>query len=218
MNYSQVKHFWTWFQKNSDLLLAFPKMNSKEKEYWLREINTHLRAHTKKLFFELLYDNKGTSRFIITTYGNTKYFRMAEAMAAKAPEIPGWEILGLQPPGLIGELLQPMYGHAGIDLQNLKFMPPKKMNDGKVVLDVYAELYGEVTREMDISVEAYMYELLGEKTIGLEISCFSINNLFHLSAEEKSALIPFKELPAHIVCRDTSAICINEKGFLEKRL
>jgi hypothetical protein len=216
--FSQSKHFWAWFRANSEVLLKIPQMEEKEKNYWLHEIARHLRAYTRKLFFEIIYDPKGVSRFIITSYGNTKYFRMAEMLAKKAPVLPGWQIFGLQPPGLVGPLLVKIYGKAGIDLDNLWFIPPlTRGQDGKLILKVFAELYTEPTAEMEIAVEALVFDRMGEKTMGLEIGWIDVDNIFHLSAEEKKELVRMEEIANWIKCRTAPTFFINKQGVMVQR-
>lgn len=66
MRYSQTKQFWTWFQRNSELFLHLNDMDKSEREFWIREMMTHLRAHTKKLFIELMMPVGGPFRLVIT--------------------------------------------------------------------------------------------------------------------------------------------------------
>ncbi|MBO9564688.1 MAG: hypothetical protein J7621_18060 [Niastella sp.] len=101
MNHEQVSHFWTWFRKHNSLLLVLSHMSNSEREYWLREIDTHLTACTKKLSFALYYSHECTASLIITAVGKEKYFRMAENIASRAPHMPGWKIIALQPPVMI---------------------------------------------------------------------------------------------------------------------
>lgn len=218
MKYAHADHFWTWFQKHSDLLLALTEMSKQEEEYWFREINTHLRAYTKNLSFEYFSNNEAGCRLIITAYGKARYFRMAETFVAKAPKMDGWEIVALQPPGLLGELLLPFYGRSGIDLTHCWFLPPDhRCIDGRYGLSVYAELYTPVTTEMEIAVEALAYELLGEKTMGLDIGYLTIHNLFECTPAEKQQLLKMDQLPAWLQSNTPSTICINAKGLLQPR-
>lgn len=219
MKSAQERHFWTWFQRHSLKLQLLSRMDKKEREYWFREIDAHLLACTKKLFFELIQcHQKGLNRLIITAYGNTKYFRRAEAFVAKAPKIPGWEVIALLPPGMLGEGLLSVYSNAGINLTNLWFMPSKeKLGNGKTALVVYAEFLGEVTSEMKIAVGALIYDLLGEKTAGLEIDNIRICNILELPRHELQHLVPIRCLTAYITCRDTSPLFINAKGAMEVR-
>ncbi|NII29153.1 hypothetical protein HB364_29005 [Pseudoflavitalea sp. X16] len=218
MKYAHAHHFWTWFQKYSNLLLALPAMNKKEREYWYREINTHLMACTKNLSFELLSSQRRESRLIITTYGKVRYFHLAEAFVAKAPRMPGWQVIALQPPGLLGELLLPFYGRSGIDLTNCWFLPPDhRCIDGRYELSVYAELYTAITTEMNMAVEALAYELLGEKTKGFHISWITIHNLLACTPEEKQRLLRMEQLPAWLHAQGPSAISLHAKGLLQPR-
>lgn len=218
MKFSHSKHFWTWFQSNSDLLRKILEMEYRQREYWLREVATHLRAFTKNLFCEFLQSRDGRMLMIITAYGKVEYFRMAEKFVAKAPNLEGWKIVALQPPGMLQGMLVPMFGKAGIDIENLWFLPPKDLRPAKkIFFEVYAELYKEVTTEMMVAVEAVLYNLLGEKAMGLEFDGFEIENVFLLPPEQKDDLLRIEELPAWIENKGCSNWCITENGCLENR-
>jgi hypothetical protein len=218
MKFSHSKHFWTWFQKNSDLLLILPQMGEAEKEYWIREVATHLRAYTKNLFCEFLFNKGGHMELVITAYGREKYFRMAENFVAKAPRILGWKITALQPPGMLRSVLVAMYGHAGIDVENLWFLPPgHTVGKEKINLRVYGELYKEATVEMRTSVEAVLFNLVGEKTMGLHVENFTVGSVYNLSPEAKDRLLKIEEFPAWLDNNTLSDWVVNEKGELEKR-
>ncbi len=213
-----MNHFWTWFQRHSDILLTLPMMEDKEKQFWMREVDGHLRAYTKKLLCEYVFAKHGPVQLIITAGGKAKYFRMAENFVAKAPRMLGWKIVALQPPGLLTGLLVPMYGRAGIDVENLWFMPTGVSTPhDRMHLHIYAELYQEPSTEMEISVEAVLFDLLGEKTMGLQVERFSVHSIYSLSQEEKEQLREIEELPAWIEANSLSDWGVNEKGRLEER-
>lgn len=218
MKYAYAHHFWNWFQKHSDLLSTLPAMNKNEREYWLREISAHLIAYTKNLSFKYLHRKEAGCRLIITACGKVRYFRMAESFVAKAPKMDGWEILALQPPGMLGEALLSFYGRSGIDLTNCWFLPPDvRCIDGRYGLSVYAELYTDITTEMEIAVEALAWELLGERTMGLDIGWITIHNLLQCTPQEKHQLLKMEQLPAWLQSNTYSLICINEQGLLQPR-
>ncbi len=220
MAYSHTKHFWTWFQHNSDTLLKAHKMDKKEQEFWLREIHTHLRAYTKKLNFAIVWDDNGVSRFIISADGNARYFNMAEKFVAKAPPVPGWQIFGLQPSNMVpDQLVEQQALKAGIDLNKCWFTPPALSTfDGKAILTIYAEIFVDITYEMQEVIGSIIANWLGEKTMALEVSDFLLESVFHRSDDDKEKeLIPLHELPQHIICRETSTVFINEQGNLINR-
>lgn len=101
MNNLQSAHFWTWFRKHSNLLLVLSHMSTFEREYWLREVDAHLTAYARKLSFAIWYGHEHSGSLIITAWGKAKHFRMAENLASKAPHMPGWKIIALQPPVII---------------------------------------------------------------------------------------------------------------------
>lgn len=217
MPYSIPKHFWTWFQRHSDTLLNVYKTDKKEEEYWMREIDIHLRAHSKKLSFLVTWHTKGGATFTITACKRSRYFNMAEKFAAKAPELPGWQIFALQPPNLAPqEFFEQLALKAGIDLQKCWFIPPReKTADGKIVLHIFVEVYTEITEEMCKAIDAAICNMLGEKTVGLEIGDMVLYSLFDRSeAQKKKQLIPLHRLPAYVLSRDTANVRVNEKGQL----
>lgn len=133
MNCKQADHFWTWFQKHSSLLLVLSHMSIFEREYWLREIDTHLIACTPKLSFAIYYDRESTGSLIITACGKEKHVRMAENLAAKAPHMPGWKIIALQPAVIIGSPHISLQAGAGRWVDN--FLPA--MEDWQAWMDNY---------------------------------------------------------------------------------
>lgn len=217
MPYSYPRHFWTWFLHNSDTLLRAHKSTKKEEEYWLREIDTHLRAYTKKLAFSILWNDNGASRFVITASANPRYFNMAEKLAAKAPSLPGWEIIGLYPVNLMPQkLLEHIAGEAGLDFHKCWFtLPGERTSGGRAILNVYAEVYTDITAQMCNVISCILNNLLGERTRGIEIDYAVVDSIFNRSAaEKKKELIPLQELPSYIISRDLSTIIIDEKGSL----
>lgn len=122
MNHVQAMHFWTWFRKHSDLLLALAFMSTYEREYWLLEVETHLSAYRKKLSFALCCGPALTGSLVITVGRKANYSRMAGALVANAPRIPGWEVYGLQLTGLFN----PAQCEPCIGLEGQWFMPPQR--------------------------------------------------------------------------------------------
>jgi len=122
MNDPHAMHFWTWFRKHSDLLLALSFMSTYEREYWLWEVDTHLTACTKRLSFALCCTPALTGSLVITASHKANYSRMAGTFVASAPRIPGWEVYGLQLTGLFN----PARCKPCIGLEGQWFMPPQR--------------------------------------------------------------------------------------------
>lgn len=218
MKFSPSKHFWTWFKRNSQTLLEAQQMNQREQQYWLHEITAHLKACSKKLSFMILWDKKGISRFIISARGNTRYFPTAEKFVAKAPDMPGWEIIGLQPPNLLPKpLVEEVISKAGIMFGQCWMYPPDyDMATGKARLRIFAEAYPPVTNAMIDAIHVIVCNLLGEKIVGLEIEYIDLESIFSLDPKEKKLLIKLEDLPAHIRGNDTSGWEVNINGKMHR--
>ena len=214
MKFSPSKHFWAWFRRNSQTLLEAQLMNPKEQQYWLYEINAHLRACSKKLSFQILWDKKGISRFIISAHGNTRYFLAAERLAAKAPDIPGWKIIGLQPPNLLPQQLMEQEAlQAGIILDQCWMLPPDYDTDtGKAWLNIYIESYTNITKHMENAVDAIVCNILGEKIAGSEFEYIDVYSIFYLDPQDQKLLIKLEDLPAHIRYIGTDTLVIDPNG------
>lgn len=217
MQFSHAKHFWTWFSYNSEVYRHLKKMEKKQEQFWEQELITHMRAYTKKLSVALLLPEEGDCSIIITAKANRRYFRMAEAMAAKAPPIPNWKVFGLQPPGLYSAHLEKQYAATGITRAGIKCLPPMwKPSANKYAIQCYAAIGEEPDERTVDAVDAMVCDQLGEKVIGLQVCWVEVYDVTEIPYDQYSQLITLEELSAYFPEKEVSNLSINCLGELRK--
>ena len=212
------KHFWKWFQQQSEIYRCLHKIHKKEVGYWMDELIVHLQAYCKHVYPSIWLADDGTmAKLIITAAGNHRYFRRVEEIVAKAPPVAGWEIVALYPPCPIDEGIAAQYGHTGIDPHNLWFLPVLSADDEPPGIIVYAAGYTTVDRAFEAAVEAVIVNLLGERAASLDLCGVSVDNLDELYPAERLDLMPLQELSAYLERVNVSSCFINERGELEEQ-
>jgi hypothetical protein len=194
-------------------------MNKKEQDYWVREVDTHLRAFSKKLLYAIQWMDTGPSKFIISAGGKLEYFNMADKFIAKAPAIEGWELMALQPPFLFqNELFVDKAFKVGIDLTTCWLEPPPAEREDKVRINVFAEVYQGITYEMKEAVTDYLWNILGERVYGSEVEFTSLDSIFQLQdAKRKEKLVPLNTAAEHILLRERPEFFIGADGALKAK-
>ncbi|MDF2192619.1 hypothetical protein [Paraflavitalea sp. CAU 1676] len=216
MIFSQPRQFWTWFERYSEVLRHLPDMDKKEREFWIREIATHLRAYTKKLSVEMIMPPQGAILLVFTAYGKQRYFAMADNFVAKAPRLKGWEVCALQPPGMLDSLLVTQYGHFGVDLSTLRFKPLERgLGEDKFTLYIVADINGHPTEAIEMAVEAAVYNTVGERVVGEQMNFIVVDCLSHYAPREKKKFIDLAELPVHIAALVGPRLSIDHEGNLK---
>jgi hypothetical protein len=203
-------HFWEWFSKHNQEYFGLNKKSKKESKYWINELNTHLRAYYKFLAFTLSVDEenkKGT--LTISVDGNEAYFRRVDEIVAKAPIIPGWEIKALEDPFPIDFKLENQIAETGADPREMYFAPVGEHQPLKFV--IYHPLYTEEKRYpfMVIASQA-IYNLLGERSFGMDVRGIEVANL---SSANRDEIYKLEDLPDFIGSL-RSSIMVDEDGML----
>lgn len=213
---SQAKHFWTWFQRFNTSYLKLPDFSKKEQEFWINEFGAHLRAYTKKLCFEIrLFKGDDTALLVISSRDDPKYINMAEKLVAKAPAIPNWKVSAFQPAGLFSDESMCDRNIAGINLANIWFDPDFHVrHKGRIILNVYAEMYTPVNDEMRTAVRERIVNLVGEKTFVYEVAWIAMENWLDVSDDTKNELLRIEEIVSYILSRDISLVQVDESGKL----
>ena len=210
-------HFWNWFQRNSAEYLQLRKKNKKEFTYWINEMTAHLRAYFKYIHFELGWDNEEKKgKLIITADGRSNYFKRVDDLVAKAPAIPNWDIIALQPPRPIDFLVEEEYGDTGIDPHRLWFsFYDFEDEDDRPDLIVYSELYNEdTTKEFEAAVNSIVVNLLGERSAAIDIGSINVWNLS--DAPGDATLHKMEELPYYLG-RRKSSLEIDASGQIKEK-
>jgi hypothetical protein len=202
------RHFWEWFRRNHQEYLTLKNKSKKEAAYWLNELNAHLRAYYKFFGFSLEWRREQTAVLTITVHGKAMHFKKADALVAKAPDIPGWTIAALEIPRPIDFFLEQQMEDTGIDPRELRF---SFVNDDPDYADIIV-YHPLCTRENKYLIyelaKAAVYNLLGERCFGSNIRWMDVTNL--------SFAIPgdTKELEALPDCIGRSAMVVDGKGKL----
>ncbi|WP_276483767.1 hypothetical protein [Paraflavitalea pollutisoli] len=205
------RHFWDWFQRHQHEYRELLKQPKKEVMYRLRELDAHLRAYYKFLGYSLSSPNQGMAKLTITVYGKAKYFKQVEAFVATAPVIPGWSIQALEDAMPADFLLDKQIGQLGIDPLECSF----SFKDGdQEIIVVYHPLCTDNNSAAFLQLAfAAVYNLLGERSYGLQIDTVEVDNL---SCADLSSLHPLEELPLHIISH-SSCMAVDGSGLLMNR-
>lgn len=190
-------HFWQWFMRHNKEYLGLSRKPKKEMTYWVNELNAHLRAYFKFLQFVVQYrEEDNTGVLTISVAGKARYFNHVDRFVATAPAIPGWEIKALEEPRPIDFLLEEELGHIDIDPHELRCAVSDDGDQSEIT--VYHSLYTEEEHWIFQQVsEMAIYNILGERSFGLDIESICVTNLS--CAPEDAVLIRLEELPAHVL-------------------
>jgi hypothetical protein len=201
-------HFWQWFLRHHKEYLGLNKKTKKELTYWQNELQAHLRAYYKFLYFSIYVPNEGaTGVLTISVSGKGGYFKYVDNLVALAPEIPGWKIQALEPPRPIDFLWQEQVGHTDIDPREFWCTVPE---GERAHLSVYHMLYTEANNwPYTQAAETAVYNVLGERSFGLDIRLITVSNLSH--APQDAELIRVEEPPAYMP-RGKSGLVVNAEG------
>lgn len=204
------KHFWEWFRRNNKEYLELKKKSKKEADYWLNELTAHLRVYFRYFGFSVTLPENGTAQLTITVNGKARYFEKAEAFVAKAPEIPGWTVKALEEPVPIDFLLEKEIKAAGIDPREFGFSFIGDDPDDSAIIIYHPLCTNENLRPfINLAYEA-VYNLLGERSFGLDVDIFEVTNL---SEADPDDVYPLEELPVHLGSR-RSTFVVDNNGIL----
>ena len=204
------RHFWEWFERNNTEYASLNKKTKKEVNYWLNELKAHLRAYFKFLGCSLAIDNKGISTLIITVNGKAQHFEKVDAFVATAPEIPGWRINALEDPMPIDFSLEKEIKMAGIHPAEMSFSFADDDTESGCITIYHPLLTKENSRDFWRLAHAAVYNLLGERSFGLDIYELDITNL---SASGDEVLRNIEELPLFMGIGKSSMI-VDDEGKL----
>ena len=221
MRFSKPKQFWHWFQRNKDTYRHLPSCKNAESLYLMREMSMHLQAYGRHINAELYWEkvnDQVETVIVFTTYGRARQFRKVERLVAGAPAIPGWRFLALDPPRPIDFFLEEDFDHLDFDPFNLWFEPPEFYDHkDKCHLQVYADIYTPVTDKCIQAVTAAVYNVLGEKVVGLKIRVVEVCRLCELPREERSALVNLQQAAQYIRIGDHSELYIDQYGEVREQ-
>ena len=198
------RHFWKWFECNNKEYLQLGMKSKKDTIYWVNELRAHLRAYFKFLDFTLIPMQEGQSGILtISVNGAARRFKRVEAFVAAAPSIANWKIQALEEPMPMDFLLEERCGETGINPYEFRFLPQEE--DDSIDLCVYHPLYTEERQSVFVQVaEAATYNLLGERSFGLDIRYISVDNVS--CAPKEAELLNPEELERYLGGQKSSLV------------
>lgn len=204
-------HFWVWFKRNSSVYQELGTKSKKEMHYYRNELISHLRAYARCLDFSLQASKEGPCELTITTHGNVRYFKTARTMVAKAPAIPGWWIIALEPARRIDYCMEDQILKCGIHPAELYFSFWRN-NSASRNLTIYHPLCTESNaRKIEWLAVCAIYNLLGEFAYGTENFQLEVSN----TSEKGSDIVyPLGALRVFVEERRNSRMKIDAKGNL----
>lgn len=205
------RHFWDWFQRNNKEYTGLQHKSKKEATYWLHEMNAHLRAYFKFFEFRLALPENGMPNLTITVNGKAKHFKKVEKFVAAASGINGWIISALEDPMPIDFLLEKQIEDTGVHPGEFMFSFADADYDNPDVI-IYHPLYTPESGLLFLPL-AYsaVYNLLGERSFGLDIGQLEMANL---SSADPGNVYRLEELPIHIDLRKP-AMMVDDNGILK---
>jgi hypothetical protein len=195
------RHFWTWFKKNHQEYLYLKIKKKRQVVYWLNELNAHLRAYNKFLGYTLEWRRDKTAHLVLTVHGRSRHFNKAESLACAAPKIPGWSFSALEEPRALDFLLEQEIIQTGVDPREFRF--EFLGDDPSAGLLVYHPLCTSENKSQLCELATHaVFNLLGERRFGEEISYIDVENLSLVGADEVE---PIEELPMVLALRRSKA-------------
>ena len=196
-------HFWEWFKRHHKEFTDLNKKPKKEVAYWLSELNAHLRAYFKFFEYSLALEDKQPSILTVTVKGRAVHFKKVESFVAIAPEMPGWKTSALEDPMPIDFFLGKLIIDTGIHPRELYFSFTSDAT-GCQAIKVYHPLCTKENKNCILQLaNGALYNLLGERTYGMEIGWLEATNLSYADPDDVYKL---EELPAFIDARKSSVI------------
>lgn len=209
MNRLSKRHFWEWFKRCNKEYLNLNKKPRKEASYWLNELNAHLRAYFKFFGFNMELENNQSATLTITVNGKAVHFAKVDAFVALAPDIPGWTITALQSPMPVDFLLEQQMELTGIAPEELCFSLESGSTSADII--VYHPLCTQENKHVFSQlVHAAVYNLLGERSYGVDVGRVEVANL---SLANPKDLRDLEELPG-LLGSGRSSMTVDNKGML----
>jgi hypothetical protein len=90
---SPEAEFWTWFEKNEDMLFHFER----DQERTFDRLNVAMHKVHPDITFEFGPDENGKREFVISADGLKTAFPAVESLYAAAPSLPRWKFIKFRP-------------------------------------------------------------------------------------------------------------------------
>jgi hypothetical protein len=205
------RHFWEWFNRNNKEYLELQHKSKKEATYWLHEMNAHLRAYFKFFEFRLTLPGNGIASLTITVNGKAQHFKKVERFVATAPEIAGWSMHALEDPMPIDFLLEKQIESTGIHPAEFCFsFANPEANTPDIIIYHPLCTAGNEGLYLQLAYPA-VYNLLGERSFGLDIGRLEMANL---SEADPDDVYQLEDLPTYIGLLKP-AMMVDDNGMLK---
>jgi hypothetical protein len=199
MNSAHIIVFWNWFSRFNDVYKQLHRLPLESADFWENQLLTQLNVvHKWPWQVDFEWHINGTTEMIFTAKRQLYYFNIIEELVSEAPSLPGWRFQALYPPKQPDHKLCERFGHTSITPAELWLAPSsvKRVGGGKYLLDIYAELYNPAEITHRKAIDAVLFNILGERSMVMDIAGFEVKWVFCLSPEERDKLSPLKNLPA----------------------
>ncbi|MBO9563780.1 MAG: hypothetical protein J7621_13445 [Niastella sp.] len=222
MSIVTAKHFWDWFQlKNNESHIVDCK-TKEESSKWFRELCNHLQLYYDADFRPLLItiEELGKAAIIFTAEGEHNYFNKIEELVQTAPQLERWRFVALMPPMPPNATLEKDFPSIDLEPDELFFAPDYlEPVDGRYNLQVFVkEETGINADEMLCGFAAQIvYNVLGEKTTGLNINEIRVSYLDDVPIEIRYTVVPLPQLPQYLPIEILTSYTINDQGELTQK-
>lgn len=213
------QHFWEWFKRNHQNIIALNDKPRKEMLYWINELSAHLRSYCKFLEYELRWVAPDHVLFTITVNGKSKLFKRVDALISKAPQVPGWMIRALDGARPIDYNMEEQIEKTGADPRELRFSfgSPYKRKESLVIYHPMCTV--DNCEDFFLLARGAVYNLLGERQFGMEIGKVLIDefildpDLDYIDMLKEEVVYELESLPELLGMRQ-SVIRVDKQGNL----
>lgn len=192
---TKEEQFWEWFKLNEAKYYFLNQIdNDEEKELLLDNLLTKLHGYCERLFFEVGGHPNEMQELIITAGGNVDFFDQVDSLVSSAPELKLWNIIAFKQ---IQHGFTTRYNGIEMNPGLMYFEPLEKPGSDDIGLRIYIDNYLPSNNE-EFVYTAYLVldNLLGEKSVALDIGYVEVGNLSSIA--EKEDLIELTKLPRYI--------------------
>jgi len=219
MKLQSTEDFWDWFQKNYQKTIKLSVYTKKERNYLHNELRKQLKACCGgDLRPQVIVDEENNrALMIVSAAGDPDYFNFIESLVQQAPTIEGWTIRALYPPvpgdwGLAAE-----FPNLPIKADDMLFAPSEICLNEEDTYDVqvYVKEGVDIEEAADAAVKV-VYNVLGEKSTGLNIRAVNVKYFEDAAIEIQVECISLNRLPEFIVS-GFSGLNVDEKGGMAEQ-
>ncbi len=190
-----IDDFWRWFQAHR---ADFDALIYPETPFWDVALE-RLQRLDERLWFELSEPDGDSREFIVTAEGHQEVFPLADAIVARAPDLPGWRFIALKPP--MGFDFQTNYEGVEFDPRDMWFLPlNSRSRPENLGLRIGVPNYADAEHgHVENAVLVILDTAIGERSAALDIHHLEVAPL--PESPESEGYIELPELPRFIEWR-----------------